>query len=471
MNISVTQRIALIALMASISSCSMSGKYTRPETGIPSSFRGEQSAENQAGSSGTAIGRLSYRTFFKDPALLELIESAIEHNGDLQVAMKHIEYASLAFGQSKLALLPGFSLQGSAGSSRTSDYGSNPLPDGVNSVESFSASGYASWELDIWGKIRSSRKSARAGYLESVEAAKAVQTGLLASVAEGYYTLQMLDIQLGITKKNLELADAMLSMMRLQYEAGLVTSLAVDRQEALKFSAEAGIANIEQLIALQENALSVLCGKMPAAAIERGPAEVFQDRFSAGIPAELLSNRPDVKAAEIALMKAHAETGVAAANLYPSLTITAEAGSEALKASDWFTFPGSLFSFVQGAVLQPIFQQGKLRTAYRQSQVVRDQEEIRFRQAVLDAVREVSDALVTIEKLDIQRAAAEKQVALLQQSVDHAGLLFHGGMADYLEVISAQSAALDAGLSLSDIRRQQQIAVTELYRATGGGWQ
>jgi len=470
MNISVTQRITLIALIASLSSCSMSGKYIQPETGVPSSFRGEQSAQQHPLHSSSTIGRLSYRTFFQDPALLVLIESAIAHNSDLQLAMKNIDYASLTLRQAGLSGLPGFGLQGSASSSGTSDYGSNPLSDGEESVETFSASAYASWELDIWGKIRSRKKSALAGYLESVEAGKAVQTRLVASVAEGYSTLQMLDTQYAVTAQNLELAATTLSMMRLQYDAGLVTSLAVDRQEALKLDAEAGLAKIEQQIALQENALSVLCGRMPEG-IERGAVRPMQNRFSAGIPAALLSNRPDVKAAELALMKAHAETGVAAANLYPSLTISAEAGSEALKASDWFTFPGSLFSFVQGAVLQPIFQQGTLRTAYKQSQVVREEEEIRFRQAVLDAVREVSDALVTIDKLDVQQRAAEKQVALLQQSVTNAGLLFQGGMADYLDVISAQSAALDAELSLSDIRRQQRNAVTELYRAAGGGWQ
>ena len=199
--------------------------------------------------------------------------------------------------------------------------------------------------------------------------------------------------------------------------------------------------------------------------------EVDEKSISPGIPALLLGNRPDVKAAEMALMKAHAETGVASAKLYPSFTISAEAGANALKASDWFNFPGSLFSFVQGAVLQPVFQQGKLRTAYKQAKVVRDREEILFRQAVLEAVKEVSDALAAIQKLEIREKAVRKQVRILRKSVDNATLLFKSGMADYLEVITAQANALDAELSLADIRRQRLDAKTELYRALGGGWQ
>ena len=261
-------------------------------------------------------------------------------------------------------------------------------------------------------------------------------------------------------------------MMRLQYDAGLVTSLAVEQQEAVRLGIRSSVAGIEQGIAVQENALSVLCGRVPdeivrAAKLAELPAA---DSFSPGIPAQLLSNRPDVKAAEMALMKAHAEAGVASAQLYPSFTISAEGGANALKASDWFNFPGSLFSFVQGTVLQPVFQQGKLRTAYKQSKVVRDREEILFRQTVLDATREVSDALAAMKKLAIREEAVEKQEHILRQSVDNANLLFKSGMADYLEVITAQANALDAALSLADIHRRRLDARTELYRALGGGW-
>ena len=465
-------RLGLILMFLLIlSACSTVGEYAQPDTDLPDAYRGAD--EPDSGAVGAPFsGTIPYRTFFADSSLVKLIDAAIENNHDLQAAVKNIEYASLALKQAKLGNLPGLNLQVSGGTGTTSDYGSNPLPDGQGSIEEYSASFLLSWEADIWGKIRNTKKAALAEYLRSIEAKKAVHTRLVADVAQGYYNLLLLDAQLEITKKNLTLADTTLSMMRLQYDAGLVTSLAVEQQEAVRLGIRSSVAGIEQGIAVQENALSVLCGRMPdeivrAAKLAELPAA---DSFSPGIPAQLLSNRPDVKAAEMALMKAHAEAGVASAQLYPSFTISAEGGANALKASDWFNFPGSLFSFVQGTVLQPVFQQGKLTTAYKQSKVVRDREEILFRQTVLDATREVSDALAAMKKLAIREEVVEKQERILRQSVDNANLLFKSGMADYLEVITAQANALDAALSLADIHRQRLDARTELYRALGGGW-
>jgi len=455
-----------------LSACSTVGKYTQPDTGLPGTYRGSVAADSGAVET-PFTGTIPYRAFFTDKSLIELIDAALENNLDLQVAIKNIEYASLGLKQAKLGNLPGLNLQGGVSRATTSDYGSAPLPPGEKSIDEYSASLSLSWEADIWGKIRNTRKAALAEYLRSIEAEKAVHTRLVADVARGYYNLLQLDAQLDITRSNLALADTTLSMMRLQYEAGYVTSLAVEQQEAVKLGIESGIAGIEQRIAARENALSVLCGRMPDEIVRTAKLSdlAIDSTFSPGIPAQLLSNRPDVKSAEMALMKAHAESGVAGAKLYPSFTISAAAGSNALRSSDWFTFPGSLFTFVQGALLQPVFQQDKLRTAYKQSRVVRDREEILFRKAVLNAVREVSDALAALQKLDIREKAIEKQERVLTQSVDHVSLLFNSGMADYLEVITAQKNALEAGVSLADIRRQRLDARTELYRALGGGWQ
>ncbi len=461
----------VVMLLLLLSSCSTVGEYSQPDTRLPEAYRGVGAPDSVKADLPSA-GSISYRTFFADSSLVELIDSAIERNYDMQVALKNIEYASLALKQAKLGNLPGLNLQATGSTATTSDYGSNPLPPGTESIEEYSASLSLSWEADIWGKIRNTRKAALAEYLRSIEARKAVHTRLVADVARGYYNLLLLDAQLDITRSNLALADTTLSMMRLQYDAGLVTSLAVEQQEAVRLGIQSGIAGIEQGIAAQENALSVLCGRMPDEIARAGklPRLPIEDAFSPGVPAQLLSNRPDVKAAEMALMKAHAESGVASAKLYPSFTISAEAGANALSTSDWFTFPGSLFTFVQGALLQPVFQQGKLRTAYKQSKVVRDREEILFRQTVLDAVREVSDALVTIKKVGDREKALARQVRILRQSVDNASLLFNSGMANYLEVITAQANALDAELSLADVRSRRLEARTELYRALGGGW-
>lgn len=462
--------IPLFFLM--LSACSTVEEYSQPDPGIPGMYRGADKPDS-ASVAAPFSGTVPYRAFFVDPTLINLIGAAIENNHDLQVAVKNIEYASLALKQSKLGNIPTLDFKVSGSRSTTSDYSSTALSTGEESVEDYNASFLLSWEADIWGKIRNTKKAALAEYLRTVEARKAVHTRLVADVAEGYYNLLLLDAQLDVTKKNFALAETTLSMIRLQYDAGLVTSLAVEQQEARTFEIQSSIAGIERGIAVQENALSVLCGRMPERIARTAKLSELsaENSFSPGVPALLLSNRPDVKTAEMALMKAHAESGVASAKLYPSFSISAEAGANALEASDWFNFPGSLFSFVQGAVLQPVFQQGKLRTAYKQSKVVRDKEEILFRKVVLDAVREVSDALVAIQKLENREKAVEKQERILRQSVDNANFLFKSGLADYLEVITAQSNALDASLSLADLHRQRLNARTELYRALGGGWE
>lgn len=460
----------IVMLLFFLSSCSTVGKYSQPDTYLPDAYRGVVAPDSTEAAA--SAGSVPYRSFFADSSLVRLIDAAVERNYDMQVALKNIEYASLALKQTKLGNLPGLNLQATGSTAATSDYGSNPLPPGKERVEDYSASVLLSWEADIWGKIRNTKKAALSEYLRTLEAKKAVQTRLVADVAQSYYNLLLLDAQRRITRRNLALADTTLSMMRLQYDAGLVTSLAVEQQEAVRLGIHSGIASLEQGIAVQENVLSALCGRLPERIARSGNVPKLPDEecCSAGLPALLLSNRPDVKAAEMALMKAHAETGVASAQLYPSFSISAEAGSNALKASNWFTFPGSLFSFVQGAVLQPIFQQGKLRTAYKQAKVARDREEIYFRQKVVDAVQEVSSALVTLKKLADREKAVRKQAGILRKSVGNAELLFKSGMADYLEVMTAQANAYDAELSLADIRRQRLVARTELYRALGGGW-
>ncbi|MCG8343780.1 MAG: TolC family protein, partial [Chlorobiales bacterium] len=228
-----------------LSACSMAGKYTQPDMNLPASYRGADVPDS--GKVDIAFtGAIPYRSFFADSSLTVLIDSAVENNLDLRVAVRNIEYASLALKQVRLGNFPELSLQAAGSTATTSDYGRNPLPPGTESTEEYTASLLLSWEADIWGKIRNSRKAALSEYLRTVEAKKAVQTRLVADVAQGYHNLLLLDAQLGISNRNLALADTTLAMMRLQYEAGLVTSLAVEQQEALRLGLLSGIARIEQ---------------------------------------------------------------------------------------------------------------------------------------------------------------------------------------------------------------------------------
>ena len=452
-------------LLISLSACGVTSEYKKPDVAVPESYRGGLIAAKGA-LADSSVAMLPYSSFFADKTLCLLIDSAVANNIDLQVALKNIDYVHQTLNSSKLGLLP--TLNVGVQNTRT-----NPSENGAKTnIDDYSASATSSWEVDIWGKIRSRSRSALASYLKTQEAAKAVRTRLVADVASGYYNLLMLDVQLESSKKNLALADTTVKMIALQYDAGQVTSLAVQQQEALKQSIEGSLPAIEQKIAVQENALSILCGRMPGA-IERDQA-LFTikeiDDLPSGIPSALLQNRPDVRAAELALRGAYADMGEAKATLYPSLTVTAAGGVEAFKASNWFTLPGSIFGLVQGAVLQPIFQRGQLKAKYEQSKIKRDQSELEFKQALLKAVGEVSNALVTLEKIKSQELIAAQRLATLQGALSNAGLLFRSGMATYLEVIVSQSNALQAELTLADIRRQHLAAKAELYRSLGGGW-
>jgi outer membrane protein, multidrug efflux system len=452
-------------MLISLSACGVTHEYKKPDVTLPESYRGGLTPVKDTLAASPAA-TLPYSSFFVDKTLCLLIDSAVANNIDLQVTLKNIDYARQAHNASRLALLPTITVGVQNTRTQPSDYGVQ------TNIEDYAASVTSSWEADIWGKIRSRNHSALASCLKTQEAAKAVRTRLVADIASGYYTLLMLDVQLESSKKNLALADTTFKMIKLQYDAGQVTALAVQQQEALRQSIAGSLPAIEQKIAVQENALSILCGRMPGA-IQRDRTLFtinVADALPTGIPVALLQNRPDVRAAELAVRVAHADMGEAKAGLYPSLTVTATGGVEAFKTSQWFTLPGSLFGLLQGVLIQPVFQRGQLKAKYEQSKIKREQSELEFKQSILKAVGEVSDALVQIEKVKSQETIAEQRVATLHTAVSDAGMLFNSGMATYLEVMIAQTNALQAELALADIRRQHLTAMAELYRSLGGGW-
>ena len=461
-----------VALSLALGACSTTAPYQRPDIDLPPSYRGASSGI----SGGRSVALIPYGEFFADAVLVSLLDDALAHNYDLQYALKNIDYAAQSLRQAKLGVLPTIELNASGTLNRPSDNslsGSSIKKSlGQSYSEDYSLSLSTSWEADIWGKIRNRKKGALAGYLKTVEAARAVRTKLVADVASGYYNLRMLDAQLDIARRNLALADTTLRMIRLQYDAGQVTMLAVEQQESSRLSVQQTVPAIEQGIAVQEHALGILCGRFPGR-VERGRSLAsipVTDNLPTGIPVALLQNRPDVREAEMAVMEAHAGMAEAKAAMYPSLTITAEGGLNAFRSSDWFSTPGSLFGLLKGAILQPIFRRGELKSAYEKSRIRRDQAEISFKQALLKAVGEVSDALVRLEKLREQERAAAARVQTLTNAVRNSNLLFRSGMATYLEVISVQTGFLQAELALADLRRQHLGAMSELYRSLGGGW-
>jgi len=460
-----------LALLLTISACNVSKDIETPKAALPGTFRNAPMADT------ASIADIPWKNFFTDGTLQKLIDSAIVKNYDMQLAVKNIEAAQLLVKQVKWNNIPQADFNVTASSSRPSDNSLNGVTlkqdnVGTNHIEDYSANLTLSWEADIWGKIRNQNKSAVAAYLQTAEAKKAIQTGIVADVSQGYYNLLMLDAQLAIAQKNVALNDSTLRIIKLQYDAGQVTSLAMQQAQAQQMAAAELVPQFQRDLTLQENALQILTGQLPGN-IDRNASLndiSFAENLSAGVPSDLVGRRPDVRSQELALTIANAKVGITKAQMYPSLTITAEGGVNSFKASNWFNVPASLFATAAGGVFQPLLDHKELKTQFEVAKVEREKTVIQFRQSVLVAVGEVSDALVKIEKLKEQRAIAESRVKTLEQATSNSNLLFKNGLANYLEVITAQSNVLQGELELASVKRSELSAVSELYKALGGGW-
>lgn len=452
--------------------CKTTDKALNTEAIAPSSFRNADAS--QADSAGIAL--IAWREFFNDATLQHLIDTAIVHNMDMLLAIKNIEAAQQTLKQAKAGYIPDVSLQVGANTTRPSDNSLNGLSLnqflGSKHIEDYTAALALSWEADIWGKIKNQKAAALAGYLQTEEAKKAVQTQLVSYVAQGYYNLLMLQAQLKIAQQNLALNDSTLNIIKQQYDVGEITLLGLEQAEAQRLAAASLIPDFEQQINIQENALSILSGKLPEAVATETTLDKIKipQNLTTGVPSLLLSRRPDVKRAELAVVAARANKQYAKASMYPSLTISAQGGVNSFKASNWFNIPASLFGTVAGGITQPILQRRQLKTNYKLAEIDQEKTVIEFRQSVITAVGEVSDALIALDKLEEKQSIALNRTSKLQSAIHNADLLFNTGMANYLEVITAQSNVLQSELELAQIKKAQLVAMVDLYRSLGGGW-
>jgi multidrug efflux system outer membrane protein len=460
----------LFTVFLLLAGCKVSKDIETPHPDLPEAFR------NTAGADTTTIADIQWKQFFPDNNLQELIGKAITNNYNMQTALKNIEAAQLQFRQTKLGNVPQLNAYASATSTIPSENSLNGLSAKnflhTSHVENYETGLSLSWEADIWGKIGSRKKEALAQYLKTEEARKAIQTNLVAGVAQGYYNLLMLDAQLVIARKNLALNENTLRIIKMQFDAGQITSLAVQQAEAQRLRAAQIVPMLEKETTIQENGLSILTGALPAEIIRNTTLDLttLHTTLATGIPTALLSHRPDVKSFEYDLAVANARVGVAKASMYPALNITATGGLNSFRANNWFNTPASLFGLVAGSLTQPLLQKRQLKTQFEVAKVEREKAVIAFRQSVLVAVGEVSDALVKVEKLKEEQEFAAERVANLQKATTNADMLFKSGMANYLEVITAQGNVLQSELDLAALKRDQLNAVAQLYRSLGGGW-
>ncbi|MCE7053451.1 efflux transporter outer membrane subunit [Algoriphagus sp. AGSA1] len=466
---SFNYKIIPLLLIGWLASCKASEDIGVPDDVFPEIYRGSQASHVSNDST------ILWNEFFKDPSLVSLIERGLERNNNLLIARKNIEAAKLNFKRAKQGNMPEFDLLVTATSSRFSDNSLNGISTDLflerKSLEDYQLQGMLSWEADIWGKIRRQTQTALAEYLQTGEASKALQTGIVASISKSYYNLLKLDAQLEVAKQNLQLSMRTKEIIDLQFASALVTTLAKDQATAQMKNAEQLIPYLEGEIAVEENLLSTLTGVAPRSIERGGFQENLPDVIKTGIPADLLGARPDVKAAELGIQAANGRVGVAKAMMYPSLRITASTGLSAFEAVNWFNFPGSVFGVVGGSLAQPVLNRRRLKTSLQTEQIQREQQVYTFQETVLTAVKEVSDALVRIEKTTQRQNIAFSRVEALEHAVENADLLFENGVANYLEVITAQGILLQSQLDLVEIKRDKFYASIDLYRALGGGWQ
>ncbi|WP_240904885.1 efflux transporter outer membrane subunit [Sphingobacterium sp. SGR-19] len=475
--------VYITAVLVSLSACKVGKRYVQPELNLPESFRGDTLTYQQ---DTITFAQVPWRDFFNDPQLIALIDTALVNNYDMRTALKNIEIANRNLGQNKLEYLP--SIDGNIatvnrqyrsrdfyGNPSSRWYGEEEAPDNLFNYQSQFATGLEfSWELDIWGRIAHQQDILKSDFLDSYEAKNAIQTRLIADVAKGYFNLIMLDAQIEVAKRNLQLNDSTLRMIRLQYDAGEITALAIQQTESQRLVAASLIPELEKEIALQENALNILIGEMPNV-VSRGfkidSLMNTENSITLGAPLEIVRNRPDIKRAEYALIAANAEMNIRQIMRYPQLSLSGVFGVNAMLPKNWFNIPGALLGGIAGGITTPVFRNGRLKNAWEVAKIEREMTELELQKAVMEAVHEVSNTVITIEKQKEQIELARRRVENSELAVRNASLLFMSDYATYLEVITAQSNALSSELALVDVRQRQLEAYVDLYRALGGGWQ
>ena len=436
--------IPLILLLVTMNSCALYKDYERPEIDFVDSLYNRIPAAGDYES----IASLTWRELFADTLLQDLIEIGLKNNTDLEIARLKVEQAEATLQTSKLAFYPNVSFSAQAGVKN----------EGFN----YSLTPTASWEIDAFGRLHNTKKSAEAALAATEAYQQAVQTQLVATIANSYYTLLMLDEQLEISKRTLNTWEENIRTLSALKRAGKTNEAAVLQAKANKVNVEASILTLEKQIIEQENSLSALLGLVPQE-FERNELsqQVFPDTLLMGLPLSSLVNRPDVRQAEYKLVEAFYATNVARSYFYPSITLSGWAGING-NPGDW------IYNAVAGLV-QPIFNQGKNKARVKISEAQRQEALLNFRQTLLDAGTEANNALVSWQTARKRLDSDKLQIMYLKGAVFNTQLLMKNGQATYIEVLSAQKNLLQAELTETNDKFLEIQSVITLYHALGGG--
>ena len=414
-----------------------------------------------ASADSASIADLSWRELFTDPLLQNLIDSGIANNTDLNIARLKVEEAQALLTASKLAYLPSVSL---------TPQGTLRSVEGGSITKCYDLAASADWEIDLFGRITNAKREAKAVLEQSEAYRQAVQTQLVATIANSYYSLLMLDKQYEISRSTAELWAENLRVMRALKEAGQTTEMAVAQIEASKLAVDASLLTMQQQITEMENSISSLLGDVPRQ-IERSTldAQSFPDTLSVGVPLQLLQRRPDVRQSEAALAAAFYVTNQAYAAFYPSITLSGSAGWTNA-AGAVITNPGQWLFTAVGSLVQPLFNRGQNVANLKVAKAQQQEALLTFRQSLLDAGTEVNNALLQWQTARQRLVIDQQQIASLQSAVRSSELLMLHSSQNYLEVLTARQTLLEAELSAVSDRFDEIQGVINLYHALGGGY-
>jgi multidrug efflux system outer membrane protein len=459
--------VAAVALSL-VAACAVGPNYSRPELPTPPAYRffeGEEQAQS--------IADTPWWEVAKDPQLQALVREAIANNLDLRTATARVAEARAQYGIAKSFLYPEIGLSGGYSArqvSRTSDPPEGTATDKTR--QNWNISLPLSWEIDLFGRIRRDKEAAFAAYLATEEGRRAAVITLVADVASTYLFIRELDLQLDVARRTVQTNDETVRFYEKRLQGGISNRLEVDRAVGNRARTAVVIPQIEQQIALAENALSLLLGRPPGP-IERGEALTDQHvppGVPAGLPAALLERRPDVLAAEQLLVASNANVGAAKALFFPTISLTGLLGTLSMDFSDMLKADANVWQ-VSPSLFAPIFQGGRIRRNYDAAKARYEQAVAQYRKAALNSYREVANALVTVKKLGEARLELEDGVEALTDAAALARSRYDAGLANYLEILNADQQLFDQELQLAQVRGEEMRAFVELYRALGGGWQ
>lgn len=455
--------VPLLASATLLFGCAVGKDYKRPTIETPVIYRDQIGSKEAA-----SFANLPWWDVFQDKCLLQLISKAVTNNLNLQVAAARVEQARAQVGVAQADFSPQINYQMDGSRSRNL----SPITEEYSSYNLWDAMLNATWELDVWGRIRRSTEAARANLLSTEEFRRGVLVSLVGDVAEAYLNLLALDQKKSIALKTIEAYRKTVEIFERQYSGGANSKLPVERAKANLADAKAVSADLDQQIATTENQICVLLGTLPGP-IERGSdfaQKLYPPDVPAGLPSELLERRPDIRQAEANLMAANALVGVAMANFFPKIGLTALFGDQSKELDMMFKKDPMVWNF-GGTVAGPLFQGGRLRSQYKAQVAVWEQAKLTYQQTVLQAFADVSSILKQREVLVRVRGCREDNVTALRESVRLSTLRFELGMSGYYEVLEAQQQLFPAENNLVTTIQSQYVSLVKLYRALGGGWQ